>query len=227
MKSKLVVLFVALSIASLTNDSNADIVSMTIDQAQSFVDVSIADSADDRSATSGTLTLDITSTTPPSGSGQITSMNVVLDDALAYSLVSGLVTVTTTAGDVEITLISAGPPGTISAGQFDQIGNTFGTSGDVDVDDPNNVVGGSQTVDLSTIPTAPSNFMDVTLSQIGNVLTLEMDYTFTQDLELDGNSTPLVANGTLVATGIVAIPEPGSALFAGVLFAGVALRRRR
>jgi hypothetical protein len=206
--------------------ANADVINMIVDSNLSNTSIEIvtaAGTSSDSSATSGTLTLDVTSTTPPAGNAQITNMNAVLDNGLNFSFAFGFVTATTAPNDLAISLLTPGPAGTISGGQFSQLGNSFTTSGDVTVSDPGGLVGGNQVLDLSTFGTSTGDFNNVVLSQSGNIVTLTVDYAFSQTTDLGTVNT----TGTLVASGIAPVPEPSSLAISMFALTGLMVRRRR
>ena len=129
---KKVLLATVFSLAVIfTSFAQAQVIPLTVDSNQSSVDVSIGISQDS-SSLSGDLTLDVQSTGPPSGSAQITTADLVLDDSLSLVPVFG-VSSSTAPGDVVITLITPGAPGTIFGGSFNQFDNLLGVTGELNV----------------------------------------------------------------------------------------------
>jgi len=220
-------IFYTLSLISV-GSANADIVNFVLDATQSHVDVTVAGVGPDRSQTSGTGALFLTPSTPPFGVAQITDLDIVLDDALFFSLFAGLVTATTTAGDVTVELVTPGAPGTVSSSQFDQTGNSMRLGGSVVIDDDNGIVGGDQTLDLSTLADSVVDFNAVTLSRTGDVVTISGTYDIAQSIDAgNGTSVPIVIAGVFVASGVVMVPEPSGMVVLLATFGIVVGRRRR
>ncbi len=206
--------------------ARADIVNYNLDPTQSYVDVTVDGVGPDRSRTSGTGVLHLSPSIPPFGTAQITEMDVLLEEALLFSFAGGLVTATTTAGDLTINLVTPGAAGTVSSNQFNQTGNQMGLGGNVDISDPNNLSGGDATIDLSALSLSLVDFTNVTLSRTGDVMTISGSYNIDQMVDVGGEATPINIAGVFVATGIVSVPEPGGMI---VLLAmlGIAAGRRR
>jgi len=187
----------------LTSVTQAQIIPLTVDSNQSSVDISIGGSSSS-SQLSGSVTIDVQSSTPPSGNAQITDLDLVLNDALSFNF-NLFVTGSTSPGDVTLSLVTPGAPGTISGNSFDQLDNLLEFSGDLSVSDPLGVAGGSQTVDLTTIDLSLFDFAPVNVTQSGNVITVSQSLTFTESLDLGLTSLSVVVQGTYVATGIVPV----------------------
>ena len=208
----------------------ADIVDFVMDSSQSYVDLTIvgADApSTQRSQTTGFGKIDLSPTTEPFGQAQITELNQTLVDGLGYSVGGGLATLSTTGGNVMTNLVTPGAAGTVSAGQFDQLANMMELLGNVDVTDPSNIIGGTQTLDLSTIVLDPIDFTDVTISRTGNTLTISGDYLINATIDTGTMGVPIVLAGSFLATGAIAIPEPGGLVFLMVAFNTVLLKRKR
>lgn len=219
-------LFICSTLPFWSAQVQSDIVSLDADPAQSFADVTVDGVGPERSQTSGTGLIILTPAAPPFGVAQITDLNLILDDSLTFILGGGLVTATTTAGNVMIDLLTPGAAGSVSAGQFDQLNNLIALSGIVDISDPFGVIGGDQTLDLSTLDPDFVDFTGVTVDRVGDVITINADYAFTRDLDVSGNSIVLEMTGTIVASGVVPVPEPASMLVPFSM-AGLALLRRK
>jgi len=227
MKLSLLLAVVAMATALLQGTvGRADLVNFTVDNTQSFVNVTLAGSGPEFSRTSGTLTLDLGSLDAPFGTGQITTLNLLLNDAMNFGLGGGAVTVSTAADDVEIVLYTPGSAGSFSGDLFDQLGNEVGLTGTANILDPLGLVGGNDTLDLFTLPTSLIDFNSVSVTRSGNQYTLTVDYEIDQVLDLTGGPYPLNLTGTIVATAFAAVPEPSSLLVLAGL-AGVAAARRR
>ncbi len=203
MKKVLFSTLVAL-VGILSSFAQAQVIPLTVDSSQSSVDITISGSTSS-SQLSGTATLDIQSTSPPSGNAQITDLDLVLDNGLSYSFFLGAFSATSSPGDVTLSLVTPGAPGTISGNSFDQLGNLLAFSGDLDVSDFFGVAGGSQTVDLSTIDLSLFDFDSVSVTQSGNAITVSQSLTFTESLDLGATSLPVVVQGTYVASGVVPV----------------------
>jgi len=186
----------------LTSLAEAQVISLTLDPAQSSVAISIDGSAG-TSQLSGNATLDIQSTDPLSGNAQITDLNFVADEAFNFSFFFGVVSASTSPGDVELSLVTSGPPGTISGSSFDQLNNLFTFNGDLNISDPFGFAGGSQTVDLSTLELAPFDFDSVDITQIGDVITVTGSFSNSQPSDFG----LIAVEATYVATGVV--PDSG------------------
>lgn len=181
----------------LSSLAQAQVVSLTIDPSQSSVDLTVAGSQGS-SQLSGDVTLDLQSTDPPSGTAQITDLNLVADDGFSFSFFV-FVSASTSPGDVTLSMVTPGAPGTISAGSFDQLANVLEFGGDLIVSDPFGLAGGNDIVDLSTIELSPFDFNAVNVTQSGDVITLSVSFAGSQpsdfgDIEVDA---------TFVATGVV------------------------
>ena len=183
--------------------AQGQIIPLTIDSTQSAVEISIGGSQDN-SQLSGTITLDVQSSNPPSGNAQITSLDLVLEESLSFSLFLG-VSGSTSAGEVTFSLVTPGAPGMLLDNRFDQLGNLFEFSGELNVSDPFGIAGGSQTVDLATIDLGPTDLNSISVTQTGNVITVSGGFTASETLEA-GGGVPVVINATYVATGVVPAP---------------------
>ena len=117
------VLFTALLslVAIFTSFAQAQNIPLIVDSAQSSFNVTLNGSSSS-SQLSGTTTIDIQSTNPPSGVVQITDLNVVVDDGLSFSLPLFL-GATTVPGGITLSLVTPGPAGSISGNSFDQLSN--------------------------------------------------------------------------------------------------------
>ena len=196
---KKVLLTTIFSLAGIfTSFAQAQVIPLTIDSNRSSVAISIGISQDS-SSLSGNLTLDIQSTGPPSGSAQITTADLVVDDSLSLVPVFGVST-STSPGGVVITLITPGASGGISGGSFSQFGNLLGVTGDLNV---SNLFGPDQTIDLSTIPLGPEDFNSLNVTQSGNVITVSSSLTITEMVDLGPFVFPFLVDANFVATGVV------------------------
>lgn len=188
----------------LTSFAQAQVnVPLTIDSSQSSFSLGVA-GINRSSQLSGSGTVDIQSTDPPSGTAQITSLNLVADDGLSFSVFFGAVSASTSPGDVTLSMVTPGAPGTISAGSFNQLDNLIALDGDIVVSDSVGFIGGSQTVDLSTIDLSPVDMNSINVTQSGNVITLSASFAGTEPSDIGD----IEVQATFVATGIV----PESAL---------------
>jgi hypothetical protein len=100
--------------------------------------------------------------------------------------------------------------------------------GTLDISDPLGLIGGDQAIDLSTLTPSPVDFVNVQVSRTGNTKTIAGTFSINDDIEIaPGVFIPFVANGSYVATGTVAIPEPASAILLVLSGCVFALRRRQ
>jgi|GEM_PF-1472433 len=198
MKKKLSI--IGLTLAGFLNSiAPAQNIPLTFNPAQSSVSIEL-DGSSSSSALSGTAAIDIQSLGPPSGNAQITQLNFVADDGLNYSFGFGLVSLSTTPGDVSIFMETPGAPGTLSGTSFNQLSNTIALGGDFNVSDPSNLAGGNQTIDLSTLTLNPLDFDSVNVTQSGNNITISSSFTINETLDLGAGPILMVADITFVAT---------------------------
>ena len=176
--------------------ARAQIIPLTIDSAQSSVEVSLG-VANSSSQVSGTTTIDIQNLSPPSGSAQQTQLDLVLDDSLDFSFF--LFSVSSAPGDVAFSMVTPGAPGTIAGTTFDQLANVIEMEGAFNVNDQLGLVGGSQTVDLSTIMLSPQDATSINVTQIGNTITVSNVFTISEETDFG----LLEVDVTYVATGVV------------------------
>ena len=185
-----------------TSLAQAQVIPLTIDSSQSSVEISIGGSPS-RSTLSGNMTLDIQSTSPPSGNVQITELDFVVDESLNFSFLLGAFTASTSPGDITISLVTPGAPGVVSANGFDQLENVFALGGDLNTFQ---LFVGNDTIDLSTQDIGPTDLSSVIVTQSGDVITVSASFTASETLDLAGG-VPLVIRGTYVATGVVPVAE--------------------
>ena len=202
---KTTLLAVAFAISGiLTLPAHAQIIPLTIDSTQSSIAITLSESTG-TSQLSGDGTFDLELSDPPSGNAQITELNLVLDDGLNISFALGLLAGSTAPGDVTISLVTPGAPGTIAGTSFDQSANTLAFGGELSVFDAFGIAGGNQTVDLSTIELPPVNFDSAVVTQSGSVITVTSSFAFNSVLEIGGGPLEIVVNGSVVASGEVPV----------------------
>ena len=178
-------------------------ISLTIDDTQSSVDLSLSGS-NDTSTLSGDMEMILTPPAEPFGTAQMTELTLILDDGFEFNILGGLVSATAAPGDVTLILDSAGPAGSVNASNmFDQLGNVASYSGSVEVDDPFNLFGGSRTVDLSTVDPTNFDMTGVQLSVSGNILTVTANVVLTVPVD----PVELDVDATVVATGVLPPPS--------------------
>jgi len=159
--------------------SFADTIDLIIDSSQSSGSIEVA-GASDTSSASGSGQIVLQPPSVPFGTAQITEMEIVFDDGIDISFLGGFVSISADPGDIVTTLQTVGAPGQVDANnQFSQIGNTTTSTGVIEVNDPFGLAGGSQTIDLATLPPAPFDLMDAQLSIAGNVLTMSAEFVAT------------------------------------------------
>ena len=176
-----------------------------IDSTQSFVDISIAGS-ESSSQLSGVATIDLQFSDPPSGNAQITDLSLAFDESLSASFLLGLVTASTSPGDVTISLVTPGDPGTIADASFDQLANLLTLDGNLNVSDPFGFAGGNQTVDLSTLEVTPIDFNSISVTQSDNVITVSSSFRLAETLDFGAGPVMIEVDGSFVASGILAAP---------------------
>ena len=197
----------------------ADVVNFSVDSSQSSASIEILDSGVQSTPTTGSLILNLDSLTEPFGVAQITDLNLVLQNQLDFSLLGGLVSLSTRPNDTTLSLLLPGDGGTVTGGQFDQLNNIMVISGIADVSDPLGLLGaaGDSEFDLSTLGQTLVDYTNVGLVKSGDQYTLTADFSLDQTVEFNGVDVDISITGTVVANGFAAVPEPGSALALGAL----------
>ena len=199
--------------------SFADTIDLTIDASQSSGTIEVA-GASDTSSASGTGQIVLQPPSVPFGTAQVTEMEIVLDDGFEISFLGGFVSISADPGDVVTTLQTVGAPGQVGANnQFSQFGSTTTSTGIIEVFDPFGLAGGTQTIDLATLPPGPFNLMDAQLSVAGNVLTMSAEFAVTFEVAAGIEAT---IGGMLVTTGIIPVALDVTALnvFRGMPLSG-------
>ena len=186
----------------VTSFSQAQSIPLTINTTQSSVSISLNGNPSN-SSLSGNANFEIQSNDPPSGNAQITDLNLVLDQAISFSFGFGIVSVSSSPGDVTISTVTPGTPGTITDNTFDQLANSLAISGNLVVSDPLNLAGGNQTFDLSELELGPTDFNSINVSQAGNVITISSAATIMESVDFGVGTMNLVVDVTYVASGIV------------------------
>ena len=189
----------------VTSFSQAQSIPLTIDTTQSSVSISLNGNPSN-SSLSGNANFEIQSNDPPSGNAQITDLNLVLDQAISFSFGFGFgfgIVVSSSPGDVTISTVTPGTPGTITDNTFDQLANSLAISGNLVVSDPLNLAGGNQTFDLSELELGPTDFNSINVSQAGNVITISSAATIMESVDFGAGTMNLVVDVTYVASGIV------------------------
>lgn len=184
-----------------TSPTRAQIVPLTFDQTQSSITIDIQGSPPSSSTLSGTATVDLQNLGPPSGNAQITQLELTADQSLDFSFVLGVVTASTTPGDVVISLVTPGAPSLLTGSSFDQLNNVFAIDGDLVVSDPFGLLGGNQTIDLSMLVTSPLDINSVNVTQSGNVITVSNNFTIVEMVDLGAGLITLEVDVAYVATG--------------------------
>ena len=186
----------------LTSFSQAQSIPLTIDSTQSSVSISIS-GITSSSPLSGNATLEIQSSGPPAGNAQITELNLVLEQGLSFSFFFGVVTVSSSPGDVTLSMVTPGTAGTVTGNSFDQLANSLALSGNLNVSDPLGFAGGNQTFDLSELELGPVDFNSINISQSGDVITINSIATIMEMVNFGVGDMPLVVDVTYVSTGMV------------------------
>ncbi len=204
----------------LPSTSAADLV---LDSNLSSATITIAN-VSQTSATSGTVLLATTPVSSPFSTAQIQDFDLVLDDGLNFVILGGLVTLTSAGGELSIEMVTPGSAGTVTGGQFDQLGNTVAATGTLALSDPFNLAGGSGPFELGSLGSQMVDFNDITISSVGEIVTIDAQYVFGDTI----SGIDVTVSGRIVASGSVAVPEPSTMLIVGAcLLTGLARRRRR
>ena len=177
---------------------SADTAFLTVDSTQSVATIEIGGSSD-TSSVAGSVAIDLRPPTDPFGTARITEIDGTLVDGFNIQFLGGLVTVSADPGDIVFTMLEAGPAANVDVnGQFSQLGNLAQSSGEIQVFDPLNLVGGTRTVELSELGPGPFDIVDAQLELNGNTLTLSGAFAITFDVA-DGITASIDAS--LVAVG--------------------------
>ena len=191
----------AILIATLifSTQVTADEIDLTVDPAQSSVQMSIGGDSD-TSTISGTGRIDLIPPGLPINSAQLTALDLVLDDGISLSFLGGFVSATVTPGDGTLTLVAPGPAGTVRYPefQFDQFNNEAAFGGTLDVFDPLGLAGGTRSVDMSTLDNSFFDLIGVQMTVVGDQLTVEADFSL--EIEVQPGLI-LTATGSVVSTG--------------------------
>lgn len=232
MKRLFVLIGLALTV-SVTPYCSADLIPLTVDTTNSFLNLSIAGQPAQQSQASGTATIDLPDHSATSGTAQLTTLDLTLDDPFTFTGISiplGFITIPVTAstagGDLSVSLIAPGAAGTISGGTFDQLANQVGFTGNVTATAP---LIAPMTVDLSTVAAPPADFTNISITQTGNVITVLGTFDISAAPAVAGTTIPVEGSGQFVASGTIGIkpvPEPGSTIIL-IGMASVFLARRR
>lgn len=190
----------------LTPLVHAQTTALTIDPAQSSIDITIAD-AIGSSQLSGNATFDFTADAQ-AGIAQITELDLAVDESVLLNLFGGFASGSTTPGGVTVSMVTAGAPGAVTefGNSFNQLGNSLVLEGDLEVIDGFGFAGGSQTFDLSGIQFLPTDFNSVSITQFGDLITISSSATMTGTLNFGAGDVPAVIQLNYVANGIVTAP---------------------
>ena len=135
-------------------------------------------SSTDSSTVSGTATVDLIPGTTPFTTAQVTGLDLMLDDALSFRLLGGIVKANVAAGELMISMLQPGPTAIVNRGIFDQPGNTFVAQGTVQT----NVQGN---IELSTLGPQVVDLENFSLSQVHNQITIEVPIEIVQDTVIE------------------------------------------
>ena len=209
--------FFAVVLFSGTSHCSADLI---VDENLSTTTITIAGGSD-TSATGGTLDLIVNPGTSPFNTAQIFDLDLVLTEGINIQILGGAVTFTGAPDALTVNMVTPGAPGTVSGGLFDQLGNTIQPAGPLDVNDPLGLAGGTRTIDLSSLGTPTIDFINVQISSVNDVVTIDTLYSFTDFV--DGTQVNVI--GRIVASGAARVPEPSS--MAVIMVPAIAFWRRR
>ncbi|MEZ5303498.1 MAG: Ig-like domain-containing protein [Verrucomicrobiales bacterium] len=208
---------------------------MNIDPAQSVVTVEATvrpgnglnnpTDSDDVTLT-GTVEVALTPNNAPFSEAQITAMELTNSSTAQLNFnfflaifPAGSITGTINSGDLNITMLEPGPAAPVDgAGNFTQAGNTFQTTGEVDITASGTVASfitpGTQPLDTVAVQDLPQT----NVSQSGGTITLSIPLEFADTFEsVDGPSMDLEISGTVVATA-PALPPGGESAPVEVTF---------
>ena len=85
----------------------------------------------DSSRLSGEGEIELGLAAAPFESARVTQLSLILDDGGSFSFLGGLLTASAEPGMTRVTMLEAGPAGTVTDGHFDQLGNLFRFEGEV------------------------------------------------------------------------------------------------
>ena len=188
-------LFVSISTLLLSGSAEAQLIVDDVLSQATFTALGVSDT----STTSGTVDLLVSPGTSPFNTAQVVGLNLTLDQELQLSFAFGLATLESDAGSIQIELVSPGPAGSVAGGVFSQLENTLAASGQVDLNDRLNLVGGSMSFDLSTAGNQVADFSNVSITESGGMVTIDGSYSFTAS----ANGVDLTVDGRIVASGTV------------------------
>ena len=153
-------LFISIATLLLSSSAPAQLIVDNVLSQTTFTAAGVSDT----STTSGTIDLLVSPGTSPFNTAQITGLNLTLDEDLRLVFAFGLASLETNpASSIQIQLVSPGPAGSVAGGTFDQLENTLVASGQVDFNDPLNLVGGSMALDLSSAGNQVADFSNVSI----------------------------------------------------------------
>lgn len=225
----------SLAILAFGSTLVGDLIDFTIVPAQSNVMVTItldtpvgADTDSDTSSVTGTISGVVDSPTAPFGNFQVTDMLVSTAESTALSFcfvnvppvgcVAG-VDVTAAAGDINVVMVTPGPPAPVVAGAFMQLDNDLQILGDINVDATGLADGqipeGPFIIDSDPLP----NDLAGTLTRSGDTYTLTIDLVANGMIDDPdtGVATDFTMTGTIVATGQLAPTLAGDLDCSGVV----------
>ncbi|MEZ6119480.1 MAG: hypothetical protein R3C28_23325 [Pirellulaceae bacterium] len=153
---------------------------------QATIDAGFFGSPTDESAISGHAVLDIQSVGGPTDRGQVTALELVLDDGMEFSLAFNAVQGSVAPGDLTMTLITPGAAGSILNGQFDQLANTVALSGFV------NLSTEPEPIDLSTFDPMLVDFLGIQVDRTPDQL--EMSLQVNLEIEMIVDDIPILGS---------------------------------
>lgn len=196
-----------ISIALLILSFAADVgkaqttVELTVDQSQSFANVSVLGGEDVTSIT-GDAILVLGSAEEPFETAHVTELNLSLADGFSIDFLAGTVTVSVEPDGAVVDFFQVGEMGVVeSDNRFDQFGNLFGVTGMSVIEAP--FPFGDSVVDLATVKPVPFDIVDALLSLDGDALTLFVDVNIDFEFEVLGGTAVMNLNGPIVLNGTV------------------------
>ena len=206
----LTALFVSIATWHLTSSAQAQLILDDVLSEATFTALGVSDT----STTSGTVDLLLSPGTSPFSTAQITGLNLTLDEDLRLSFFLGLAALESDAGSIQIQMVSPGPAGSVTGGTFSQLGNTLAASGQVDLEDPLGLAGGSVSFDLSAAGNQVVDFNSISITELGGMVTIDANYSFTAA----ANGVDLTVDGRIVASGpVTSAPVTGDLNLDGVV----------
>lgn len=179
--------------------ATAQPIELIVDSSQSSISISVLGNSDTSSVT-GTGAIELVPTNEPFSTAQLTELDLVLADGFSISFLV-FVSISAEPGEVTLNLLSPGAAGSVNgSNQFDQLQNEAMLTGDVDLNDPLGLVGGSATFNLADAGANQFDILGAQLNVNGDELTVSASFEVAVEVS-DGVNVS--ANGSVVLTGML------------------------